>query len=49
MGSVEIASWIGGNHSAKFQSEYEVERVAAVHRSLDDPQLLGMILGEEEE
>jgi len=47
--NVEIALGIGGNDAAEFQSEHKVECVAAVHRSLDDAELFGMILGEEKE
>jgi len=46
---VEIAAGISCKDAAELQGEHEVERVATVHRSLDDAQLLGMILGEEKE
>ena len=46
---VEIALGISGDHAAEFEGEHEVERIAAIDRSLDNPHLLGMILGEEEE
>jgi hypothetical protein len=41
---VEAAGGIGGRRPAEFEGEFEVERVAALDRSLDDPHLLGMIL-----
>ena len=46
---VEITLGIGGGHPTKFEGEHKVERVAAIDRGLDDPDLLGVVLGEEEE
>ena len=46
---VEIAAGIGGKDTAEFEGEHEVERVASIDRGLDDPQLLRMLLREEEQ
>ena len=46
---VEVAIRIGGENPSEFESKDEVEGVSPLDRGLNDSQLLGMLLDEEEE